>query len=282
MSSPHAVFGETQSSQTSSPSIPTSTTVLPTSAIPIKRKRIRFNKTLNYLLLQSVAAAGAHAAPYGEGGKRYDRAAVVFWELVGGKTRADTLPPTAKTIRDRFTTVMDQRRKDIKATSAASGIVEEREAREVLADDLLLEIDEWIEIEVIDLDGCLSSAPSSARKLCKKRSFVVQNSEEDERESFFKGMSEKEERDNKRLKMEEDKLRRETWAVTLLKRPTSQHTFPAGWLSISFGSISTTTHRRMGVIYHKDWNVSGAPHSGAGTGNTPVGRASCVFLSSTG
>lgn len=116
-----------------------------TTVNPPKKKRIRFNKSLNYIVLQAVSFTGTHVSPYGEAGKRFDLAAATFWNYMGARTTADTHKPSAKTNRDRLNSSIEQRRRLVKKTSVASGIVEEIEGSEVLADDLILEMDEWVE-----------------------------------------------------------------------------------------------------------------------------------------
>lgn len=66
----------------------------------------------------------------------------MIWSSVGARTIVDTHKPSVETICDRFKSVIEQRRKLMKATSLASGIVEEREGSEFLAHDIILEMDE--------------------------------------------------------------------------------------------------------------------------------------------
>ena len=109
-----------------------------------KKKRIRFIAAKDYLLLQAVCSARAHVAPHGETGRRFDEAARTFVEAAGSSL-GDVLTPSMKTVRDRFTTVIEKRKVDVKRTTAASGIVEERGAKEELMDDLIFEMEEHLE-----------------------------------------------------------------------------------------------------------------------------------------
>ncbi|PXF41520.1 hypothetical protein BWQ96_08776 [Gracilariopsis chorda] len=107
-----------------------------------KKKRIRFTEAWDLLLLKAVTASDAHVAPHGKTGKRFEQALKLFLDAAPSSQLVDITRPVPKTLRDRFTTIVEKRRVEVRGTAAASGIVEKRGQREELLDDVILAMDE--------------------------------------------------------------------------------------------------------------------------------------------
>ncbi|PXF43622.1 hypothetical protein BWQ96_06631 [Gracilariopsis chorda] len=106
-----------------------------------KKKRIRFPEAWDPLLLKAVTASDAHVAPHGETGKRFEQALKLFLDAAPSSQLVNITHPVPLTLRDRFTTIVEKRRVEVRGTAAASGIVEKRGQREELLDDVILAMD---------------------------------------------------------------------------------------------------------------------------------------------
>ncbi|PXF47157.1 hypothetical protein BWQ96_03099 [Gracilariopsis chorda] len=104
-----------------------------------KKNRIRFTEAWDILLLKAVTASDAHVAPHGETDKRFEQAVELFLDAAPPSSQlVDITRPVPKTLRDRFTTIVEKRRVEVRETAAASGIVEKRGQRGELLDDAYL------------------------------------------------------------------------------------------------------------------------------------------------
>lgn len=107
-----------------------------------KKRRIRFNKSLDAALLKCVTITGCHLAAHGKMQSKYEEAIPHFVQSAPLHTLDNVQQPSWKTLSDRFKKIVEEHRTARKRNERATGISEEYGEREQLLDDLLLEIDE--------------------------------------------------------------------------------------------------------------------------------------------
>ena len=71
----------------------------------------------------------------------------MFMSTVPAALLIDREPPTQKGVEDRFQMIISKRLAEVKMTAAASGILEVYGEKEILQEDIILEIDEHSEQE---------------------------------------------------------------------------------------------------------------------------------------
>lgn len=103
---------------------------------------MRFSTSWDVLLLKAVCGVDAHVPPYGQTQARFEEALAIFIGSVPEEGLLNVFPPTWKTLNDRFKKVVADHRVAVTQNAVASGIIEVRGEREVLLDDIILEMDE--------------------------------------------------------------------------------------------------------------------------------------------
>ena len=146
--------------------------------------------------------------------------------------------PTWKTLSDRFKKILSDHRLAARDNAAASGNIEVRGVREVLLDDVVLEIDEWSEQrrveqdEKTEFDKRLQNAGEEMRDRAlnrcspgkekmsstrhtgtekQKRRAPIDPAFAEQRDLLIEHVQSKAEMESKRLKSDEDRLDFERW-----------------------------------------------------------------------
>ena len=109
------------------------------------KRRIRFSKSFDILLLKSVITVDAHLARHGETQTRFLAALTHFTAGIPARVLDTFVSISWKTINDRFKKVVADHREAVKINTTASGIIEVRGEREELLDDIILAMDEMEE-----------------------------------------------------------------------------------------------------------------------------------------
>ena len=203
-------------------------------AIGKKLKRFRFLETYDVFLLRAVRVSDAHIPEHGQTDALYGKVLTAFMEQVPAVVFTNMHRPSKKTLSDRFKRLVQQRRQAVKVNLAASGIIEPHGDKEVLLDDLILEIDEKEEASRAEKDERketerkLIAAGDSIRtqalqrkstdpsvddtvdgrdsaKKRKRRSEVV-ISDDDVTSSILQQSSERQTLEHKRIEIEEKRL----------------------------------------------------------------------------
>ena len=117
----------------------------PVATATARSKRYRFTDAADIVLLKAVSGCNAHKAPWGRKGTLFEEAYATFLRIASPVVLDNKGPPTQKGLEDRFRMITTRRRAEVKRTAVASGIVEVYGEREVLLDDLILEMDEHFE-----------------------------------------------------------------------------------------------------------------------------------------
>ena len=204
---------------------------LPTApnSIPItelRTKRFRLNDAFDIALCKAVSTSNAHRAPSGKKGAHFAEAHSFFLSTVPPVYLSDREPPTQKGNEDRFKMLIGKRRIEVKKTAAASGIVEEHGEKEMLLDDLILEMEDKIEQgkekkgKRLEKEQKLKEAGEELRDLALKRSNtyggtsadhispgakissrrIAHDSDEDTTEAFVKDMKHRRDQEDRRFK----------------------------------------------------------------------------------
>lgn len=108
----------------------------------IRKRRIRFSKAWDVLLLKTILVEEAHLARHGEAQNRFEDVLKRFIPSIPDDMWHTTTKPTWKSLNDRYKKIISDHRTATRANLAASGIVEERGEREQLLDDILLIVNE--------------------------------------------------------------------------------------------------------------------------------------------
>ena len=217
------------------PCVPTQPS--PRTPSPPKKKRIRFSHVWDVLLLKAVSAVDGHRTPYGKQQDKFESALSIFLSSSPEGCFDKIQEPGHKTLSDRFKKIVADHRPAVRANVAASGITEVREEREVLLDDIVLEMDEWAEQrrsereEKTEYDKCLQEAgeqmrdralsrisppgmgdtPSGSSAEKKKRRFAMDERDEEQQDLLSKHVKEKANMEQKRLKLDEECFEFEKW-----------------------------------------------------------------------
>ena len=183
----------------------------------------------------------AHRTPYGKLQEKYEAALALFLSS-SPEGCFDTIQgPSYKTLSDRFKKVIADHGLAVRSNAAASGIIEIRGEREVLLDDIVLEMDEWAEQrrtereEKTEFDKRLQGAgeemrekalnrvspndgkgdsPSDGGVVRHKRRFSVDQRDEEHRDLLAAHVKTKADMEQKRLKLDEERLEFERWKGT--------------------------------------------------------------------
>ena len=107
-------------------------------------KRFRFSERCDLLLLQAVALTGAHLAPHGEKMKRFEESLSSFVQAAKVQSEGYSIP-TCRTFISRFDNLIRKRRLAVRVNNDASGISENITEKDSILDDMILEIDDYLE-----------------------------------------------------------------------------------------------------------------------------------------
>ena len=238
----HLHVGESIPCQT-----PTQTEVIPTPSVPTqpsprtpsppKKKRIRLSHVWDVLLLKAISAVDGHRTPYGKQQDKFESAVSIFLSSSPEGCFNKIQEPTHKTLSDRFKKIVDNHRAAVRANVAASGIIEVRGEREVLLDDIVLEMDEWAEQrrsereEKTEFDKRLQEAgeqmrdralgrvspqgmgetPSGSLAEKKKRRFGMDERDEEQQDLLSNHVKERANMEQKRFKLDEERFEFDEW-----------------------------------------------------------------------
>lgn len=186
------------------------------------------------LLLKAVCGVDGHVPPHGETQARFEKALPIFVASLPAGALAHIIPPTWKTLNDRFKKVVADHRLAASRNAVASGILEVRGEREVLLDDVVLEIDDVEEKrraernERTELDARLRAAGEHMRAAALtgtrssaasvddegngeeqrgwKRRAVVVDSEEDEKDAIEEHIEARRMMDMQRIELDKERL----------------------------------------------------------------------------
>lgn len=176
----------------------------------------------------------AHVPPHVETQARFEKALPIFVASLPAGALVHIIPPTWKTLNDRFKKAVADHRLAASRNAVASGILEVRGEREVLLDDVFLEIDDVEEKRVAERDerteldarlwvagenmraaaltGTRSSADSvddegnGEEQRRRKRRVVVVESEEDEKDAIEEHVEARRLMDMQRIELDKERL----------------------------------------------------------------------------
>lgn len=204
-----------------------------------KRRRIRFNTSLDILLLQSVMLAGAHIAKHGAMQKSFEDACLQFMKNAPRYLITEATKPSWKTVNDRFKKLVSERRAENNHNMTLSGITEVVGEREQLLDDIIHRMDEANEVVSAEKeersqhekrmteaaeeirrfatsrtvsdststgDGTPQSSTRSPSSRKQKRRIFGYESDEEDRNMLNRAISDRTEFEKKKIKLEEERL----------------------------------------------------------------------------
>lgn len=111
----------------------------------IQRRKFSFSKELILIFLQSVRLHDAHLAQHGKKDEVFGKVCATFLSNLPAATWEHLRKPTVKTLRDKFRTLMADRKSSNAHNENASGIAEDVGPIDQLLDDFLLESNEAAE-----------------------------------------------------------------------------------------------------------------------------------------
>lgn len=156
-------------------------------SIGTKQPRLRrfpYDDVFDFFLVYSVRYAKAHVAGYGKKAATFDRAHAIFTELVSKSQKAHNGIPSAKSLRERYWSIEESRRRLCRANEAASGIAEEETELTQALDENILETDE------------VNVAEETARNKATKRQAELDSADDNIRAHALTNMRSKEENDD--------------------------------------------------------------------------------------
>ena len=117
----------------------------PRTPSPPKKKRIRVSHVWDVFLLKAVSAVDGHRNPYGKLQDKFESALSLYLSSSPEGCFDKIQEASHKTLSDGFKKIVADHWAAVRANAPASGITEVRGEREVLSNDIVLEMDAWAE-----------------------------------------------------------------------------------------------------------------------------------------